>query len=99
MKKKKCYISIAMEGRDIDEVKKEIEEHKTYLRKKGFIPISPFDVKEDPAATHEQHMRGNSEYIPKCDAIYIAPSRGRHRVCHAELDVETRTWHFTHEFT
>ena len=39
MERKKCYISIPITGRDIDEVKKEIEEHKTYLRKKDLYPF------------------------------------------------------------
>lgn len=76
MKKKTCYISLPIEGRDIEEVKKEIEKHKTHLREKGFIPISPLDVEEDPTAMHEQHMGEDFKPLPKCDAIYIAPSPG-----------------------
>lgn len=99
MKKKTCYISLPIEGRDIEEVKKEIEKHKTHLREKGFIPISPFDVEEDPTAMHEQHMGEDFKPLPKCDAIYIAPSKGHSRVCHAAFDIETRTWHFVREHT
>lgn len=76
MKKKTCYISLPIEGRDIDEVKKEIEKHKAHLREKGFIPISPFDIEEDSTTTHEQNMGENFKPIPKCDAIYIAPRPG-----------------------
>lgn len=99
MKKKTCYISLPIEGRDIDEVKKEIEKHKAHLREKGFIPISPFDIEEDSTTTHEQNMGEDFKPIPKCDAIYIAPSPGVSRICHAEFDIETRKWHFIRKHT
>ena len=47
MERKKCYISIPITGRDIDEVKREIDSLKHVLRNNEYIPISPFDREVD----------------------------------------------------
>lgn len=87
MKRKKCYISIPITGRDIDEVKKEIENYKTRLRRKGYSPISPFDRVVDFNATHEQHMREDFKLLLDCDAILMACNWERSVGCRAELNV------------
>lgn len=87
MKRKKCYISIPIIGRDIDEVKNEIENYKTRLRSKGYSPISPFDRVVDFNATHEQHMREDFKLLLDCDAILMACNWGRSVGCRAELNV------------
>lgn len=87
MKKKTCNISLPIEGRDIDEVKNEIENYKTRLRSKGYSPISPFDRVVDFNATHEQHMREDFKLLLDCDAILMACNWGRSIGCRAELNV------------
>lgn len=87
MKRKKCYISIPITGRDIDEVKKEIEKYKTSLRRRGYSPVSPFDREVDFNATHEQHMREDFKLLLDCDAILMACNWGQSVGCRAELNV------------
>ena len=87
MKRKKCYISIPITGRDIDEVKKEIENYKTRLRSKGYSPVSPFDRNVDFNATHEQHMREDFKLLLDCDAILMARDWEHSVGCRAELNV------------
>lgn len=87
MKRVKCYISIPITGRDIDDVKKEIKNYKTRLRDKGYSPISPFDRVVDFNATHEQHMREDFKLLLDCDAILMACNWGRSVGCRAELNV------------
>lgn len=86
MKRVKCYISIPITGRDIDDVKKEIENYKTRLRSKGYSPISPFDRVVDFNAMHEQHMREDFKLLLDCDAIYMADEWTNSKGCKAEFD-------------
>lgn len=87
MKRKKCYISIPITGRGIDDVEKEIENYKTRLRNKGYSPISPFDREVNFNATHEQHMREDFKLLLDCDAILMACNWERSVGCRAELNV------------
>ena len=87
MKRKKCYVSIPITGRDIDDVKKEIENYKTRLRSKGYSPISPFDRVVDFNATHEQHMREDFKLLLDCYAILMARDWEHSAGCRAELNV------------
>lgn len=43
IKDKKCYISLPITGRDMDEVGERIAELKRNLQDKGYVPVSPFD--------------------------------------------------------
>lgn len=87
MERKKCYISIPITGRDIDEVKREIDSLKRVLRNNEYIPISPFDREVDFNATHEQHMREDFKLLLDCDAILMARNWERSVGCRAELNV------------
>lgn len=87
MERKKCYISIPITGRDIDEVKREIDSLKHGLRNRGYNPISPFDRKVDFNATHEQHMREDFKLLLDCDAILMARDWEHSIGCRAELNV------------
>ena len=86
MERKKCYISIPITGRDIDEVKREIDSLKHVLRNNEYIPISPFDREVDFNATHEQHMREDFKLLLDCDAIYMADEWTNSKGCKAEFD-------------
>lgn len=87
MGRKKCYISIPITGRDIDEVKREIDSLKHVLRNNEYIPISPFDREVDFNATHEQHMREDFKLLLDCDAILMARNWEHSIGCRAELNV------------
>lgn len=87
MERKKCYISLPITGRDIEDVKKEIENYKTGLRNRGYSLVSPFDRKVDFNATHEQHMREDFKLLLDCDAILMARNWERSVGCSAELNV------------
>ena len=87
MERKKCYISLPIEGRDIDEVKKEIEKYKTSLRRRGYSPVSPFDREVDFNATHEQHMREDFKLLLDCDVILMTYNWEHSVGCRAELNV------------
>lgn len=87
MEEKKCYISLPITGRDIDEVKREIENYKTLLRNKGCSPVSPFDREINFNATHEQHMREDIKLLLDCDAILMACNWEHSIGCRAELNV------------
>ena len=86
MERKKCYISIPITGRDIDEVKREIDSLKRVLRNNEYIPISPFDREVDFNATHEQHMKEDFKLLLECDAIYMADEWTNSKGCKAEFD-------------
>lgn len=87
MKRKKCYISIPITGRDIDEVKREIDSLKHVLRNNEYIPIFPLDREVDFDATHEQHMREDIKLLLDCDAILMARNWEHSVGCRAELNV------------
>nr|DAR09511.1 MAG TPA: Nucleoside deoxyribosyltransferase [Caudoviricetes sp.] len=87
MERKKCYISLPITGRDIEDVKKEIENYKTGLGNRGYSPVSPFDREVDFNATHEQHMREDIKLLLDCDAILMARDWERSVGCRAELNV------------
>lgn len=87
MGRKKCYISIPITGREIEEVRKEIENYKTRLRNKGYSPVSPFDRGVDFNATHEQRMREDFKLLLNCHAILMARNWEHSIGCRAELNV------------
>ena len=87
MGRKKCYISIPITGREIEEVKREVGSLKHVLRNNEYIPISPFDRDVDFNATHEQHMREDFKLLLDCDAILMARDWERSVGCRAELNV------------
>lgn len=84
---KKCYISLPITGREIKNVKKDIERLKLALRNRGYNPISPFGRNVDFNATHEQHMREDIKLLLDCDAILMARDWERSVGCRAELNV------------
>ena len=87
MERKKCYISIPITGREIEEVKREIDSLKLVLRNNEYTPISPFDREVDFNATHEQHMREDIKLLLDCDAILMARNWEYSIGCRAELNV------------
>ena len=84
---KKCYISLPITGREIKNVKKDIERLKLALRNRGYNSISPFDRNVDFNATHEQHMREDIKLLLDCDAILMARDWERSVGCRVELNV------------
>lgn len=86
MEEKKCYISLPITGRKIEDVKRDIENIKVRLTHNGYFPISPFDREVDFNATHEQHMREDFKLLLECDAIYMADEWIHSKGCKAEFD-------------
>ena len=84
---KKCYISLPITGREIKNVKKDIERLKLALRNNEYILISPFDRNVDFNATHEKHMREDIKLLLDCDAILMARNWEHSIGCRAELNV------------
>lgn len=86
MRKKKCYISLPITGRDFDEVGGRIAELKRKLQYNGYIPISPFDREVDFDATHEEHMRADFKLLLSCDYILMGREWECSVGCCAELN-------------
>ena len=86
MREKKCYISLPITGRDLDDVRERIAELKRKLQDKGYIPISPFDREVDFDATHEEHMREDFKLLLSCDYILMGREWERSVGCRAELN-------------
>ena len=87
MEKKKCYISLPITGRDIQEVKNNIEDLKDFVRTLGYDPVSPFDREVDLNATHEQHMREDLKLLRDYDYILMEDGWSHSVGCRAELNV------------
>ena len=86
MKEKKCYKSLPITGRDLDEVRERIAELKRKLQDKGYTPVSPFDRDVDFNSTHEEHMREDFKMLFDCNYILMS-SVWEHSVgCRAELN-------------
>lgn len=86
MREKKCYISLPITGRDLDEVRERIAELKRKLQDKGYIPVSPFDRNVDFNATHEEHMREDFKLLLDCDYILMGRNWEHSVGCRAELN-------------
>lgn len=86
MREKKCYISLPITGRDLDDVRERIAELKRKLQDKGFVPVSPFDRDVDFDATHEEHMREDIKILIDCDYILMGREWERSVGCRAELN-------------
>lgn len=86
MKEKKCYISLPITGRDLDEVGKRIAELKCNLQDKGYTPVSPFDREVDFNASHEEHMRADFKLLLDCDYILMGWGWEYSVGCRAELN-------------
>ena len=72
MIERKCYISLPITGRDLDEVGERITELARNLTNEGYIPISPFDREVDFNATREEHMRSDFKLLLDCDCIIMS---------------------------
>jgi hypothetical protein len=86
MKEKKCYISLPITGRDLEEVAERITELKRNLQDKGYTPVSPFDREVDYSASHEQHMREDFKLLLDCDHILMGYGWEHSIGCRAELN-------------
>lgn len=86
MRNKKCYISLPITGRGLDEVRERIAELKRKLEDKGFVPVSPFDRDVDFNATHEEHMREDFKMLLVCDYILMGLDWEHSVGCRAELN-------------
>ena len=86
IKDKKCYISLPITGRDLDDVGGRIAELKRNLIDKGYMPVSPFDREVDFDATHEEHMRADFKLLLDCDYILMGWGWERSVGCCAELN-------------
>lgn len=86
IKDKKCYISLPITGRDLDDVGGRIAELKRNLIDKGYMPVSPFDREVDFDATHEEHMRADFKLLLDCDYILMGWGWEYSAGCRAELN-------------
>lgn len=86
IKDKKCYISLPITGRDLDDVGGRIAELKRNLIDKGYMPVSPFDREVDFDATHEEHMRADFKLLLSCDYILMGWGWEYSVGCRAELN-------------
>lgn len=86
MRKKKCYISLPITGRDLDEVGGRIAELKCNLQDKGYTPVSPFDREVDFNASHEEHMMADFKLLLDCDYILMGWGWEYSVGCRAELN-------------
>lgn len=86
MREKKCYISLPITGRDLDDVRERIAELKRKLQDKGFVPVSPFDRDVDFNATHAEHMREDIKILIDCDCILMGRDWEHSVGCRAELN-------------
>lgn len=86
MKEKKCYISLPITGRNLNEVGERICELKRKLQDNGYIPVSPFDREIDFNATHEEHMRADFKLLLDCDYILMGWGWEYSVGCRAELN-------------
>lgn len=86
IKDKKCYISLPITGRDLDEVGGRIAGLKRKLQDKGYTPVSPFDRDVDFNSTHEEHMRADFKLLLDCDYILMGWGWEHSIGCRAELN-------------
>lgn len=86
MREKKCYISLPITGRDLDEVRERIAELKRKLQDKGYTPVSPFDGDVDFNTTHEEHMREDIKMLLDCDYVLMSSGWEHSAGCREELN-------------
>ena len=86
MREKKCYISLPITGRDLNDVMERIAELKRKLEDKGFVPVSPFDRDVDFNASHAEHMREDIKMLIDCDYILMGREWEYSVGCRAELN-------------
>lgn len=86
MREKKCYISLPITGRDLNDVMERIAELKRKLEDKGFVPVSPFDRDVDFNASHAEHTREDIKMLIDCDYILMGREWEYSVGCRAELN-------------
>lgn len=86
IKDKKCYISLPITGRDLDDVRERIAELKRKLQYNSYTPVSPFDRDVDFNSTHEEHMREDIKMLLACDCILMGLDWECSVGCRAELN-------------
>lgn len=82
---KKIYISLPITGHDIEEIKARCEHAAGILNKKGFIPVSPFDISPDTDASYSEHMGNDIRALLDCDGIIFLDGWERSKGCRLEL--------------
>ena len=70
-KNKRVYISGAITGLPIEEVKNNFKKASEYIVKLGFEPVNPFDIYLGKSATWKEYMLVDIPMLLTCDEIYM----------------------------
>lgn len=81
---KKVYISLPISGRDLDDVRAQIEEASKLLRVHGYIPVSPLEIQPDLNAPYSVLMGNDIKALLECDAIIFLDGWEKSKGCKLE---------------
>lgn len=86
----KIYISIPISGYDIDKVREHADFVKMALSRKGYKPVTPFDIYAGKNPTYEDYICHDLRAMLDCDAIYFCQGWEHSCGCGVEHDTAMR---------
>ena len=80
----KIYISLPITGLDINKCRERADKVKAALSRKGYNPVSPFDIYAGKDATYEDYLCNDLRVLMECDAVYFC--RGWEMSCGCNIE-------------
>ena len=87
--KPKIYISLPITGQE-SKAREKADRIKTALSKKGYKPVSPFDIYSGSDPEYEDHICNDLRAMMDCDIIYFCQGWENSCGCGIEHDVVMR---------
>lgn len=84
IKMEKVYISLPITGLDINKCRERADRIKAALSRKGYNPISPFDIYAGKNPTYEDYICNDLRVLMECDAVYFC--RGWEMSCGCNIE-------------
>lgn len=84
---KKVYISGRITGKPLHEAKEVFSKAATDLKKRGYIPINPFENGVDEDASWNEHMKADIKLMLDCDMVLLLPDWKHSKGANIEKDL------------
>jgi hypothetical protein len=81
----KIYISGPISGLNPSEVSKSFAEAEKWLKRQGFVPVSPLNNGLPESATYTEHMLRDLQMLSECDEVYMLEGWENSRGCRMEI--------------
>lgn len=89
IKKRKCYLSGPISGRDLNERKRAFKEAQVMMETAGYDVVNPLENGLPHEASTNQHMKRDIQLLTECDTIFMMDKWNHSHGCYTEFMVAT----------